>query len=117
MTLEKAGPKRTNLRAKASKMKRDAKHRSKKKGLPFNLTLDWIVEKLRRGVCERTGTPFVFESHNPRAPSLDQINPSKGYTMDNTQVVTWQYNFCKGQGTDEELLQFACDLVYHVERR
>ena len=105
------------MRAKASKLKRDASHRAKKKGLPFDLTLDWIVERLELGVCARTGTPFQLSIHNPDAPSLDKINPAGGYTMDNTQVVTWRYNYCKQQGTDEELYQFCSDLVQHVERR
>lgn len=117
MTLAIRGRKPINLRAKASKLKRDARHRAKKKGIPFDLTLNWIVKRLEAGVCERTGSAFQLETHNPQSPSLDQINPAGGYTMDNTQVVTWQYNYCKGQSTDEELYQFCSDLVYHIERR
>lgn len=74
--------------------------------------------EIERGVCSRTGVPFVLgERLHPNTPSLDQIEPGAGYTEENTQVVTHQYNCAKQQGTDEDVLNFACQLVYHVERR
>lgn len=106
------------IRTKASKLRRDAQQRSKKKGIPCTITTAWVRERLQRGVCERTGVPFLFGSpRHPHTPSLDQIEPSQGYTEENTQVVTHRYNCAKGESTDAELYQFACDLVYHIERR
>lgn len=74
-----------------------AKSRSLKKGLPFDLDVQWIAEKIKNGKCEVTGLDFTLDkSKGAFAPSLDQIIPGKGYTKDNVQVVVFIYNTCKG---------------------
>jgi len=41
------------------------------------------------------------------SPSLDQIIPSKGYTADNVQVISWRANRIKNDATPEELMKIA----------
>jgi len=41
------------------------------------------------------------------SPSLDQIIPSKGYTVDNVQVISWRANRIKNDATPEELMKIA----------
>lgn len=41
------------------------------------------------------------------SPSLDQIVPSKGYTADNVQVISWRANRIKNDSTPEELMKIA----------
>lgn len=87
-----------------------ARKRAKDKGIPFDLTPEWLEPKIDAGVCEMTGISFDMgkppegKVTNPYAPSIDQIIPSAGYTMDNCRLVTWAYNKDKGDGTDRETL-------------
>jgi hypothetical protein len=88
----------------------DARKRARQQNLPFALTVEWIEEKLKFGVCEQTGDAFnltLFKnSHrNMFAPSLDQIIPAGGYTPENTQIVCWWWNSFKHNRTDEEAWQ------------
>ena len=76
------------------------------------LTPEWILEKLSKGVCEITGLPFTYgtQARNPWSPSLDRIDPEKGYTLENTRVVVWIYNACKNVFSDEDVL-LMCQAV------
>lgn len=38
---------------------------------------------------------------NPYGPSLDRINPSDGYTPENTRVVVWALNAMRNEFSDE----------------
>ncbi len=107
---------------RASTLLNGAKERAKKKNIPFNLTKDWIIEKLTFGICEATGNKFyikkyskrdAYEQIHPNSPSLDQINPSQGYTMDNVQVVCDQYNKAKNDKSTFQTYQLAKAIVDH----
>lgn len=79
-----------------------AKSRAKSKGLEFNIDLDDI--KIPE-VCPVFKTPFTLEikkGQNPRAPSLDRIDSSKGYVKGNVQIISWRANDLKSDGTPEE---------------
>lgn len=71
-----------------------AKARSKTKSVPFELTLDWLLETAQRQDfrCCLTGIEFFAKSGtlgkiDPYAPSLDRRVPAKGYTPDNVRIV------------------------------
>jgi len=84
------------------------KSRSKKKNLKFDLTLDWLLNKLKKGICEITGLPFSEKIQRPAhryAPSVDRIDPKKGYVKDNCRVVLLMVNHIKRDYTDEEVAQ------------
>jgi hypothetical protein len=104
------------IRYRARTLLTGAKNRSKKRGLTCNLTLDWIIDKLNQGRCRVTGLEFQIKPYskkgnkekvNPLAPSLDRIDPHKGYTTDNVQVVVWAYNRFKGDATHESCVKVA----------
>ena len=84
-----------------------AKDRAKKRGLAFTLTKDFVVSCLALGYCSVTKLPFDMAfgdtKMNPRAPSLDRVNPALGYTVENTRMVCWLYNRAKGDGSDEDV--------------
>ena len=77
------------------------------------LTPEWIAEKLTAGFCEVTGLAFVLtgEPRNPWSPSLDRIDSSVGYTLENTRVVVWIYNAAKNVFSDADVLLMAQAVV------
>jgi hypothetical protein len=109
---------------KLQRMVTDARTRARHAGLPFDLTLEWLLGVLNKSdyTCERTGMPFIFTSaaasegpySSPWAPTLDQIAPGGGYTEDNTQVVCIMYNTAKNVFTDRDVLAFASALHHHT---
>jgi hypothetical protein len=104
-------------RAKA--MWTTAKKRAEERGWEFNLTPEWIQERLEAGFCQATGLPIELSSEEPFkgghfrpwTPSLDRTDCTKGYTMDNVKVVCWMYNQAKGVATHSDVLRLAEALV------
>ena len=84
------------------RMFHNAKHRAKKRGLPFTITMEDIIIPDK---CPLLGIDLVSTNNkrDPRNPSLDQIDPGKGYTPDNIQVVSSRANWLKGDATITEL--------------
>lgn len=102
----------------SARMMISAKGRAKLKGLDFDLTADWIEERIAAGSCEVTGIKFDVsqdtrrnKSRNPWMPSLDRIDNTKGYTKDNVQVVVWLYNAAKGEFSREEFMTLVAALA------
>lgn len=78
----------------------------------FDLTREWIGERLQSGVCEVTGIALELSKppgsrFHPWAPSVDRIDCKKGYTQDNCRVVCWIYNMAKSEWTDDVVVTFA----------
>ena len=93
-----------------------AKERSRKRGLEFDLTLDWLLDtaKAQGFRCVLTGTRFFKEGlsgsqRDAYSPSLDRIDPSKGYTMDNVRIVTVAANIMLQDWGEGVLKQVAKD--------
>lgn len=104
------------IKYRASTLLQGAKSRAKVKGIECNLTINWIEERLRKGFCECTNIPFHIREYkkketyvpiHPHSPSLDQISPSKGYTMDNVQIVCDQFNKMKNDRSMEQTYYVA----------
>lgn len=82
-----------------------AKARAKKNGLEFNLERgDFEVP----AVCPALGIPLfwgerTYMAKNHNAPSLDRLDPSKGYVKGNVRVISNRANFIKTNATAEEL--------------
>ncbi len=114
----KLAKRRTTVRGRAQLILGDAKKRAKQRNEPFTLTVDHVIEGLKRGICPRTGYWFDLSptggTQHPLAPSLDRIDASKPYSDGNVQVVCWQYNTMKHTLTDAELLEF-CKAIVRME--
>ena len=93
-----------------SRMLMAAKQRAENQGLEFNLTIDDIVIPDK---CPLLEVPFVAgeKGNYEYTPSLDRIDPTKGYIKGNVWVITKRANTMKNSATREELLKFA-DNIY-----
>lgn len=86
-----------------------AKHRAKKAGLEFSITLEDIkipetCPVLGIPIYTSVGsgkgiTPKILEN----SPSLDRIDNSKGYTPDNVKVISLRANVLKKDATLQEI--------------
>lgn len=104
--------------AKAKDLLKNSKQKNKE-GREFDIDLDFLVEKLDKGVCEVTGIAFSYErkrsgSTNKFAPSVDRLDSNLGYTKDNVRVVIWWYNLMKNDETDEATLAFCQAVVKNL---
>ena len=65
--------------------------------------------------CSMTGIALVWnyegEGKNPWSPSLDRIDCSLGYTVDNLRLVCWAYNVARSNWADEIVLAMARGLL------
>lgn len=90
---------------------RSAKSRAIKKGIEFSIEKEDIIVPEK---CPIFNTPFVLEkgrgySAKNRAtiPSLDRIDPSKGYIKGNVWVISSLANTMKNNSSQEELKTFC----------
>lgn len=92
----------------AKVMLRSARHRAKKQGLPFNITIDDIVIP---EVCPVLGIQLECNagtgSAKQNSPSLDKIIPELGYVVGNVQVISYLANVMKHDATPKQLIDFA----------
>ena len=102
---------RASPKAQAYELWNQARDRSRKRGLEFSITREFVEKALKSGVCAMTGERFDTSKgatrQNPLAPSLDRINPKIGYVLGNCRLVTWIYNRAKGDGTDADVFALA----------
>jgi len=97
-------------RYRATRLIQDAKTRGE-----CSLDQDWVSEKIETGFCEISGIPFDLSGQgsppNCFTPSLDRIDPAKGYHPDNVKVVVWIYNRAKGPNTLNDVLTFCKAMI------
>jgi len=83
-----------------------ARSRAKKKGIEFDLNYKEIKIP---DTCPVLGIPLIASigRFDPNSPSLDRIDNSKGYTKENTIVVSFRANSLKRDATLDELRKIA----------
>jgi len=103
-----AARRREDWRFKAYEIWKGAKDRAKSRGVEFSLSRETVEKAILAGVCAVTGLRFDLQLRGKRcgarSPSVDKIDPMKGYTEENSQVVCWLYNRAKGDGGHEDVL-------------
>lgn len=87
----------------------DKRYECKKKDITFNLTVeDLIVPEY----CPYLNIPLEMTgSTRDNLISIDRIDPTKGYTKDNIQIISMKANTMKSNATTEELICFAKNIL------
>ncbi len=83
-----------------------AKNRAKKANIPFTISPEDVIVP---DVCPVLGIPLKKEKGPAEAnsPSLDRIDPTKGYVPGNVCVISMKANTMKSNGCLEEAIQVA----------
>lgn len=118
-----AGPARSDARfpdiAKElrSAVKR-SRERSARRGRTHTVTEEIALQMLwsQRGKCALTGITFTLSpsatsKRKPFAPSIDRLDPTRGYEPDNVRLVCVIVNLARGDFSDSELLAMANGLT------
>jgi hypothetical protein len=89
-------------------MKASAKKRAEALGIPFDLTLSFLVSIAPR-TCPVFGRELKYGGgdRTNQSPALDRIDSTKGYTIDNVQIISQLANLMKSNATEDELKMFA----------
>lgn len=97
-------------------MFKSAKKRAAKLGIPFNISVDDIVipEYCPLLGCELSHGEGKLQASSP---SLDKIDPTKGYVKDNIWVISFRANAIKHDSTLEELERLVFNLRNFIKER
>lgn len=91
---------RATPKGRAAHLVNAARKRSRISGVGVSVPTAFVEWALITGICMRTGIKFDFGCYGSRAafaPSLDRVDPTKGYTLENTEVVCNAFNMAKNE--------------------
>ena len=109
-----------SLDERVKQIVRVAHTRANNREIGFDLDVDDIIERVKRGFCEATGLALDLntlgdgdgrQSRNPFTPSLDRVDSTGGYTKDNVEVVCLGWNLMKSNFDMELMDQFIMELM------
>jgi hypothetical protein len=89
-----------------------AKSRSKKRGVQFSIT---VADLPLHEFCPVLGVRLEYNTgkRGPNSPSLDRIDPAKGYVPGNVDVISFRANCIKNNATLDEVRA----VVRYIEER
>lgn len=103
---------------------RSARSRAQKAGLDFSISLEWLDQQnlehcpiLKQPFRWRSDYAASHEGPDPLAPSIDRIDSSKGYTPDNSWVISHRMNAMKNNSTYRELFTLANAIAKEMMNR
>ena len=99
-----------------------ARSRAKKKSIPFNIDYDYVLMLMPKdmidifgGQMRWKGEPDGSSVPSKQSPSLDRIDPFKGYVKGNVQWLTQEHNLMKQQFTHAQLIEKIQCLLRNLE--
>lgn len=93
----------------------DAKQRKGKVEVTPDEAYEVFLKQDRK--CALTGVLLSLEKDHPLCLSLDQIEPGKGYTVDNIQWLAWCVNRAKGDLSLDQFYEMCEVVVKQKEQR
>jgi len=81
---------------------RTTKRNAVKRGLTFELSLQWFEDRLATGTCEISGVPFVVKNNSPFSPSPDRVDNDIGYDDRNCRMILWALNNMKSAHAESD---------------
>lgn len=93
-----------------------AKNRAKTKGLEFNLSKDDFSIPKKCPILNIDIIPGIGKQ-SAHSPSLDRINPSKGYTKGNIAVISYRANAMKNDANYLELELFSKNIISYIKMK
>ena len=93
-----------------------AKARARRSGVEFEIIeADVIIPEF----CPVYGMRLTKEGHarKEHSPSLDRIDPTKGYIRDNIWVISWKANRLKSNASAEDIMKLAVALQELAQQR
>lgn len=97
---------RRTLKGTISNKLMSAKKRAQKDKLSFELDNAYVTSlwEEQEGKCAKTGVDLGRIGDKWLSPSLDRIDPSKGYVKGNVQWTCWRYNDAKSNMSDDSFM-------------
>jgi len=94
---------------------RETFRRLKNRDKEVTVTLESLKEiwDSQKGICPLTGWTLELPTQSKnyklklRTASLDRIDNSKGYAVDNVRFVSVMFNLARNQFSDEDVIEFA----------
>ncbi len=86
-----------------------AKQRAKERSIAYSLTHSYVLSILPTH-CPVFGTAFIFRGNvvlNDLSPSIDRIDPKKGYVEGNVAIISIKANRIKSAYSSADLLKVA----------
>lgn len=84
------------------------KSSAKKRGIDFDLTLSDLNNLTFPITCPILGIPLALNNvQSDNSYSIDRIDSSKGYTIDNIIVISWKANRLKNNASNEDLKKIS----------
>ncbi len=94
---------RRTLKGTISNKLMSSKKRARKDNLLFDIDNTYVTSlwEQQSGKCAKTGVELGRIGDKWLSPSLDRIDPSKGYEKGNVQWTCWRYNDAKSNMSDD----------------
>lgn len=95
--------------------------KSVERGIEFNLTFRQYEKIMSRKTCYYTGVKFKYGQvdgrPHPHSPTLDRIDSTKGYTVDNTVRCTHEVNQAKNILLENNMCTISVDNAYKLLKK
>ena len=92
----------------AERMFRASRNRATRLGLVFAITLEDVEAAIPSDMrCPIFGFRMLLDREPDEAPSIDRIEPERGYVKDNIQIISGRANRLKADAYPEELRRIA----------
>jgi hypothetical protein len=101
------------IKGKAKRLLMNKRRECIKKNISFDLDEQWYYDRLEVG-CALTGLTFKLDSSgkvDSKSPTVDRIDPDKGYIKTNCRMILHCLNAFKGAYTDETMYDIATLLI------